>query len=129
MAEKTWTCQRSTGGTKCGHVNPKRKQICEKCGKKRAPTKPPAHKHVLKVFPYKTWVIFFGERCGICGREPTKDSPLCRDHEHRVVPGELGGGMRGLLCFLCNKQLPYWAKVEWMEKATVYIRRSAPPDS
>lgn len=128
MAARIWICQKVQEGKKCGHENPKRRQICQACGKRRPPTKKPAHRHVLEVFPYKTWVIFFGEQCGICGRKPTKDAPLVRDHEHRVVPGEQGGGMRGLLCFLCNKQMPYWAKLEWMEQAAAYLRRAAPPE-
>jgi hypothetical protein len=121
MAERTWKCQHTDKGVKCGHINPKRKQLCEKCRKRRPATKTPAHKRVLEVFPKEAWITFFGNECGICGRKETPDAPLVRDHEHRVVPGNQGGGMRGLLCFLCNKQLPYWAKLEWMEKAAAYL--------
>lgn len=122
---KTWKCQRQVSGQKCGHDNPSIKRKCEECGGAKPPKKPPAHRHVMDVFPMECWVIFFGDSCNICGKKATPDAPLVRDHEHRVVPGHQGGGMRGLLCFLCNKQMPYWAKLEWMEKAAQYLRDAA----
>jgi hypothetical protein len=77
----------------------------------------------MDTFPYKTWALFFGEQCSICGKKPTPEAPLVRDHEHRVIPGVEGGGMRGLLCFRCNKNLPYWATLEWAESTLAYLRR------
>lgn len=130
MAAHTWTCPRVRDGEKCAHVNPKRKQICEKCGGRRAPTKKLAHRHVLEVFPYETWVILFSELCGICGDPPKPGKKLMRDHDHRVKPDDPTGGMRGLLCFRCNRQLPTWATIEWMEWGTAYLRRHyGTPDS
>ena len=125
MAARTWICQRVRGGEKCGHQNPKRKLICEQCGGRRPPTKKTAHRHVLEVFPYKTWVILFGEQCGICGAEPKPGKKLHRDHDHRAKADDPGGGMRGLLCFRCNHQLPSWATIEWMSLALAYLRRAA----
>lgn len=125
MAPRTWTCQRSKGGKKCGHVNPKRKQICESCGLRRPPTKKLAHRHALEVFPYEVWVLFFGEKCGICGADPKPGKKLMRDHDWHTQPGDPTGGMRGLLCFRCNHQLPAWATLVWMEKAVAYLRRAA----
>lgn len=124
-APKTWTCQRKIDGEKCGHINPARKQLCEECKGRKAKKKPPAHRRVLDVFPRHCWDIFFGDHCGICDREATPDAPLVRDHDHRVVPGEQGGGMRGLLCFLCNKNMPYWVTIEWLEQTTQYVRDAA----
>lgn len=129
MASRTWKCQRVRGGERCGHINPKRKRICEACGLKRPPTKKLAHRHVLEVFPYSMWVEMFGETCGICGAEPKPGKKLMRDHDHRAAPDD-PRGMRGLLCFRCNHQLPIWATIEWLEKALAYLKRAAgAPDS
>ena len=123
MAERTWICQRVEDGAKCGHTNPKRRHICERCGKKRPPTKKLAHKHCLEVFPYKTWVMFFGETCNICGRVPDEGKKLMRDHDHRVKLGDPTAGMRGLLCFRCNHQLPAHADLKWTGLAYQYLQR------
>lgn len=123
MAERTWTCQRVQDGNKCAHVNPKRRQICESCGQRRPPTKRLAHRHCLDVFPYKTWVVLFGESCGICGATPAEGKRLMRDHDHRARPGDPTGGMRGLLCFRCNRQLPTFATLEWVAQEFKYLKR------
>lgn len=113
---KVWTCQRVSGGVKCGQANPLRRQICLKCGKKRPPRKRPAHAAVLND-PYAVWVEKFGEVCGICGRKPTAKRRLDRDHDHR------DGHMRGLLCARCNRALPSWITIEWLEKAIAYLKK------
>jgi hypothetical protein len=120
MAAKTWTCQRQSGGIKCRHQNPKRKQICERCGKKRPPTKQVAHRQALKL-PYEAYVLANGgsEDCGICGRPPPEGGKHRRDHEHK------GDGLaRGLLCWTCNLALRDFATVEWHRAASEYLERA-----
>lgn len=58
------------------------------------------------------------ERCGICGTGP-KSRRLHRDHDHRT------GKPRGLLCFRCNRNLPYYADAEWLDRAAAYLRRDS----
>ena len=119
MAARSWTCQRVSGGVKCGHVNALRKLNCEACGKRRPPTKRPAHMAALKEYDYVWYVAQFGERCGICG-SPPKSRRLDRDHEHK---GD--GKPRGLLCaFPCNTGLKDWMTPEWLEAAAAYLRRA-----
>jgi hypothetical protein len=123
-----WTCR------KCRHKNPRRKQKCEAMipvrdglgftideepctGRRPAPRKP-KHAAVLEE-PYETWVAQFGEVCNICGRPATAARKLDRDHDHR------SGKKRGLLCHICNRTLGNRIDVEWLEKATDYLRRAA----
>lgn len=111
---RVWTCQRSTSGVVCKHVNPKRRMICESCGKRRPATKKPAHMSALDQ-PYEWWVEQFGELCGVCGAAPKPGKRLCRDHEH------VGDGFaRGLACFQCNRMLGN-KKLSWMKKAVAYL--------
>lgn len=119
MAERFWTCQRRQDGQKCGHVNPKRKQICERCHKRRPATKQPAHRKVLEQ-PYEVFVAANGgrEECGICGAKPTDGRRLDRDHDHRT------GRPRGLLCHFCNRTLSNRLRVEWLRSALAYLERS-----
>ena len=113
-----WTCQRQIARVKCGHVNPGRKQICERCGKRRPARKRPAHMAALEI-PYERYVeINGGEHCGICGAPPGRRR-LDRDHDHRT------GEPRGLLCWACNRQLRSWATVDWLLAAAEYLRRAA----
>lgn len=115
-----WTCQRHSGGIKCGHVNPNRFQKCQTCGKRRPPRQRPAHLSALSL-PYEYYrEINGGERCGICGREPQPGKRLHRDHEHKGV-----GKPRGLLCFQCNQQLKHTSTVEWLRAAAEYLERAA----
>lgn len=116
---RTWKCQRSTGGVRCGHSNPGRKQKCEACGEKRGPLKRPRHMAALDV-PYEEYVFLNGgEHCGICGRPPKDGKRLQRDHDHR---GD--GHPRGLLCFACNRWLRGFMTVEWLRKAIAYLERA-----
>lgn len=115
---KTWKCQRSVGGQKCGHESPARKRKCEACGGEKPKRKRPAHMAALDV-PYEEYVFLNGgEFCAICGRGPKPGKRLQRDHCHRT------GNPRGLLCFHCNRWLRGFMTVEWMEKAIAYLRRA-----
>lgn len=130
MAPRTWTCQRRSGGSKCGHVNPKRKQICERCGKKRSATKKKAHTKALDL-PYEVFVVANGgsEDCGICGTPPTPERRNDRDHEHKD-----SGLVRGLLCHSCNRTLGPRMEAsarqggmtlsEWLRAAADYVERA-----
>lgn len=130
MAAKTWTCSRQSGGIKCRHQNPKRKQICERCGKKRPATKKPEHAQALKQ-PYEVFVLANGgsENCGICGTAPTPVRKNDRDHEHRD-----DGLVRGILCHSCNRTLGPRMEAsarqggmtlsEWLRAATDYVERA-----
>ena len=104
-----WTC------TKCKTRNARTKQLCP-CGGRRPAARVPRHRLVLNV-PYERWVEAFGERCGICGREPSENRRLDRDHDHAT------GAARGLLCHRCNRGLPNWADAEWLRAALAYVER------
>jgi hypothetical protein len=120
MAERFWTCQRHSDGVRCAHVNPKRKHLCEACGKRRPATKKPAHMKALEL-PYEAYVIANGgsENCGICDRPPPPGKKHRRDHEH------VGDGMpRGLLCWTCNLNLRGFATITWLKAAIAYLERA-----
>lgn len=120
MPPRTWTCQKVSKGVPCKHVNPKRKHVCEACGKRRPATKKPAHIKALDL-PYEAYVLVNGgsENCGICGRPPPDGGRHRRDHEHQ------GDGLpRGLLCWTCNLALRDFATVEWLRKAADYLERA-----
>jgi hypothetical protein len=70
-------------------------------------------------FTYEDYVVLNGgEFCGVCGRKPSSTRRLDRDHDHiREVP-------RGLACARCNRQLPSWITVEWLEAAIAYLKRA-----
>lgn len=111
---RQWTCQRVAMGEKCGHVNPLRKQLCERCGKRRRATSQPRHRVALLV-EYAEWVARFGESCGICGASPSVRRRLDRDHCHAT------GQPRGLLCARCNRALPSWVTPTWLRLAAAYL--------
>lgn len=115
---RVWTCQRVTKGKKCGQVNPRKRQICQKCGKKRPATKRPDHMAALNE-SYPVWVDIFGEKCGICGRKPSARRKLDRDHDHKTH------AKRGLLCNRCNRALPNWVTEEWLYQAATYLHKAA----
>lgn len=119
MARDLWTCQRVTGGVKCGAQNPNRKRKCGACGKTRPARQRPAHLAVLDE-PFSVFLAANGgiERCGICGAEPGR-AKLHRDHEHK---GD--GFARGLLCFPCNLQLKHTSTIEWLRSAADYLERA-----
>lgn len=118
MAARTWTCTRVTNGVRCGAKNRKIKLICETCGKKRPPTKRPAHMQALDI-PYERYVRRYGEQCGICGCGPSPDRRLDRDHDHAT------GQPRGLLCQFHNRFLPRRATPELLRAAADYLERAS----
>lgn len=59
-----------------------------------------------------------GEHCAICGRLPTANRRLDRDHDHSG-----GGRPRGLLCTRCNRALPNWMTSDWLRTAAEYLDR------
>ena len=129
MAPRTWTCQRSSGGTKCGATNFKRFQKCQTCGKKRPATKKKDHERALEL-TYEDYVLINGgDHCGICGYERKPgERKLDRDHAH---VGPIAGRPRGLLCHGCNRTLSFRMEisargqlVEWLRRAADYVERA-----
>lgn len=116
-----WTCQRVSGGIKCRQINPRRRLTCLACGKRRPPTAKPAHRAILDEMPYEAWVERFGPVCGVCGREPSANRRLDRDHWHS---GPLAGQPRGLACARCNVAMPSWMTADWLRAALAYFERS-----
>lgn len=120
---RVWTCQRTTAGVPCKHVNPKRKHLCEKCGKRRPATKRPAHMAALDL-PYEHYVeINGGDFCGICGLPPSPVRRLDRDHDHKT------GRPRGLLCHAHNRMLRYGMTPEVLRAAADYLERAERNDA
>lgn len=116
MASHQWTCRG------CGTRWPRIKQRCD-CGRARPAPRKPAHRAALEA-PYEEWVERFGgEVCGICGRSPSARRRLDRDHCHGT------GEPRGLLCARCNRALPSFVTVSWLEAAADYLRRTSRDES
>jgi hypothetical protein len=105
---RVWTCG-------CGYRWSRVKQKCPDCGCLRPKSRPPKHRAILNSLPYEQWVERYGERCGICGREPSATRRLDRDHDHKT------GEPRGLLCHACNRRLWNGATVEWCLNAAKYL--------
>lgn len=57
--------------------------------------------------------------CAICGRENKSKVGLSVDHNHKT------GGVRGLLCFVCNTKLGHLEDLEFICKAKEYLSRYA----
>lgn len=64
-----------------------------------------------------------GGVCALCeelrtqsGKNKGKPKPLGVDHDHK------SGLTRGILCFGCNRRLPEWMTVEWLEEALAYMK-------
>lgn len=116
---KSWTCVRVTDGVKCGFRNPSKKtMICAACGKRRPPSKRPAHMAALDAMDYEQMAAEFGEVCGVCGAPPPPGKRLYRDHDHR------SGMPRGLACFRCNAAMRPYMTLEWMRWAVAYLERA-----
>lgn len=64
-----------------------------------------------------------GDRCAICGRLPSANRRLDRDHDHKT------GAARGLLCARCNRALPSWITPDWLRAAAKYLERNGGGDS
>jgi hypothetical protein len=114
---RTWRCRRVKAGVKCDTLNLRRKQRCTRCGGPRPKPRGSAHRAVLATTTYEQCVAMFGERCGICGAEPSARR-LHRDHEHRGP-----GSIRGLLCFRCNTALRDYMTLDWLRAAVAYLER------
>lgn len=115
---RVWTCQRVSGGVRCGHLNPRRKRKCEGCGKDAPKPSKPKHMAALEL-SYEHYIeLNGGEHCGICGRGPTEQRRLDRDHDHKT------GEPRGLLCSWCNRRLDNRVDADWLRAAARYLTRS-----
>lgn len=113
-----WTCQRRVLGTPCRRVNPAKYQLCRACGGRKPKRRVPKHMQALEL-SYADYVkLQGGEFCGVCGREPSDNRRLDRDHDH------VTGKPRGLCCHRCNRGMPNWADVEWFERALAYLKRA-----
>lgn len=55
-----------------------------------------------------------GGHCALCPNTP-KTRRLHVDHDHRT------GEKRGLLCFPCNRALPYYKDSAWLRRAADYV--------
>jgi len=64
------------------------------------------------------YVAAHGNVCELCGNTP-KSRGLSEDHDHRT------GKHRGWLCHRCNRALPTWVTVPWLERARQYLIRAA----
>jgi len=108
-----WTC------TNCRSQWTNGKLRCT-CGRKRpARLEKPKHTDILNEMPYEEWVKAFGKTCNICGASPKPGGKLNRDHWHW---GPLAGKPRGLLCWLCNKDLTTrMEKSGWLLRAQAYV--------
>ena len=113
---RTWTCRRCGGGW------PRKYGKCRtpQCEGRRPAKRVPKHREIMAV-PYERWVEEFGELCGICGRKPTTNRRLDRDHAHQEPYGA-----RGLLCHSCNRTLSsqHGITVEWLLNAAKYLDRT-----
>lgn len=61
--------------------------------------------------------------CALCSEEKTKTGknkgkpkPLNVDHDHKT------GLTRGILCVGCNRKIPEWMTVEWLELVLKYLK-------
>jgi hypothetical protein len=53
--------------------------------------------------------------CALCPATP-KTRRLHVDHDHKTKQ------VRGLLCMRCNRALPSWITVEWVERVFGYLK-------
>jgi hypothetical protein len=116
VTARPWRCK------SCLSMNAPRKRLCEACKTARPRRRRPAHLKALEL-PYEEYVVLNGgEVCGVCGRAPSASRRLDRDHWHS---GPNAGKPRGLACARCNRALPSWVTVAWLEAAAAYLRRAA----
>lgn len=67
-------------------------------------------------------LAFQGGVCALCneattksGKNKGKPKPLNTDHDHKT------GLTRGILCSGCNRRIPEWMTVAWLENALIYL--------
>lgn len=68
---------------------------------------------------YERMLTAQGGGCAICGATP-KTRRLDVDHDHKT------GSVRGLLCHRCNRALPSWVNVGWLDRAANYLEGDTP---
>jgi len=68
-------------------------------------------------------LVFQNGVCALCeealvkwGKNKGKPKPLHTDHDHHT------GLTRGILCVGCNRKMPTWMTVEWLEGALRYMK-------
>lgn len=72
------------------------------------------------------WDVILAFQGGVCahckekntkyGKNKGQPKPLHTDHDH-------GSGLtRGILCAGCNRRIPTWMTIEWLEKTLAYLR-------
>jgi len=71
---------------------------------------------------WDTILRYQGGRCALCkekkaktGKRKGQDKLLYTDHDHKT------GLTRGILCYGCNRKLPEWLTIEWIEKLFDYF--------
>ena len=114
---KGWTCQRQSLGKKCKTHNAPRTRKCKKCGKARPPRKRPSHMKALDLTYEEYVALNGGEFCAVCGRPPSPNRRLDRDHCHST------GKPRGLLCPRHNRFLASWVTSDLLRKMADYLDR------
>lgn len=68
-------------------------------------------------------LAFQGGLCALCrekntktGKNKGKPKPLNTDHDHK------SGLTRGILCSGCNRRIPEWMTIEWLEKTLAFMK-------
>lgn len=68
-------------------------------------------------------LAFQGGVCALCeekftkvGPNKGKPKPLNTDHDHK------SGLTRGILCSGCNRKIPTWMTIEWLEKTLAFLK-------
>jgi Recombination endonuclease VII len=72
------------------------------------------------------WDIILAYQNGLCahckerdtqyGKNKGKPKPLNTDHDHRTAL------TRGILCSGCNRKIPSWMTIEWLEETLKYLK-------
>lgn len=88
--------------------------------KRRKPKKKSAHQILLAAnrHRYEDLLAAQGGGCALCGRLPSIKKKLDLDHDHNTMQ------IRGLLCFRCNRALPYWMDSQWLLRAATYVAKT-----
>ena len=126
MASHYWTCR------KCKYRNIRTSsRRCEDCGEQTKPKKRvPKHMATLRDDSYSVYLALNGEihgagrECACCGKEPTDDRNMDRDHGHDKTENTYGKP-RGLLCpgdYGCNRLM---AKISLVKARAIvaYLER------